>query len=768
MGEMDELLTEPLIPALAPGDPRFFAALNEAQRSAVEALDGPVLVLAGAGTGKTRVLTTRLAHILATRRAFPGEILAVTFTNKAAREMRERLEAMIGEAAGGVWLGTFHALAARILRRHAEAVGLTSNFTILDTDDQLRLLKQVIVAANIDERRWPARALLGIIERWKDRGLVPDKVPAGEAGASLGNDFADGRAVALYRDYQERLATVNAVDFGDLLLHNLTLFAAQPEILSSYQRRFRYLLVDEYQDTNVAQYLWLRLLAQQHKNLCCVGDDDQSIYSWRGAEIGNILRFESDFPGALIVRLEENYRSTPEILAAAAGVIAHNRGRLGKTLWTRAEAGDKVTVRGLWDAEQEARWVGDEIEALQRKRQPLREIAILVRAGFQTREFEERFIALALPYRVIGGPRFYERQEIRDAMAYLRLVRQPSDDLAFERIVNVPRRGIGTATLQQLHAAARAESLPLVEAARGLIAADRLPKAARNSLAGFIAALDRWRAESDRVSHTDLVQAVLDESGYTAMWQADRSPDAPGRLENLKELVVAMAEFENLAGFLEHVSLVMDNAADRSGDMVNLMTLHSAKGLEFDTVFLPGWEEGLFPSLRSVEEHGLKGLEEERRLAYVGLTRARHRAFVSFAANRRIHGQWQSAARSRFVDELSPDHVEIITEVGLGLGPGFGTVAASPGWTGASPGWGAAWNQSQMGRAGRQPLLIESARVPLRGQDVPKIGGFSVGDRVFHQKFGYGTIRKVEDNRLEINFEHAGDKKVMDAFVQRA
>ncbi|TMJ72696.1 MAG: DNA helicase II [Alphaproteobacteria bacterium] len=764
MAEMDDLLTEPPRPASPAGEARFFAALNEAQRRAVEALDGPVLVLAGAGTGKTRVLTTRLAHILATRRAFPGEVLAVTFTNKAAREMRERLDAMIGGTANGVWLGTFHAIAARILRRHAEAVGLTSNFTILDTDDQLRLLKQIIAAANLDERRWPARALLGAIERWKDRGLVPDKVPAGE-----GADVADGRAVALYRDYQERLATVNAVDFGDLLLHNLTLFAGQPEILASYQRRFRYLLVDEYQDTNIAQYLWLRLLAQQHKNLCCVGDDDQSIYSWRGAEIGNILKFESDFPGALIVRLEENYRSTPEILAAAAGVIAHNRGRLGKTLWTRAGAGDKVTVRGLWDAEQEARWAGDEIEALHRKGHALSEIAILVRAGFQTREFEERFIALALPYRVIGGPRFYERQEIRDALAYLRLVRQPSDDLAFERIVNVPRRGIGTATLQLLHATARAESLPLVEAARQLVAGGNVPKAARNSLAAFVAALDRWRAGADRVSHTDLVQSVLDESGYTAMWQADRSPDAPGRLENLKELVVAMAEFENLTGFLEHVSLVMDNAADSAGDMVNLMTLHSAKGLEFDTVFLPGWEEGLFPSLRSVEEHGLKGLEEERRLAYVGLTRARHRAFVSFAANRRIHGQWQSSARSRFVDELSPDHVEIVTELGLGMGAAFGSgTASAPGWTAASPGWGSAWNQSQMGRAGRQPLLIESARVPLRGQEVPKVGGFSVGDRVFHQKFGYGTIRKIEDNRLDINFEHAGDKKVMDAFVQRA
>jgi DNA helicase-2/ATP-dependent DNA helicase PcrA len=565
------------------------------------------------------------------------------------------------------------------------------------------------------------------------------------------------------------LKTVNAVDFGDLLLHNLTLFTENPEILAIYQRRFRYLLVDEYQDTNLAQYLWLRLLAQQHKNLCCVGDDDQSIYSWRGAEIGNILKFESDFPGALIVRLEQNYRSTPEILAAAAAIIAHNRGRLGKTLWTRAGAGDKLTVRGLWDAEQEARWVGDEIEALQRRGHPLREIALLVRAGFQTREFEERFIALALPYRVIGGPRFYERQEIRDALAYLRLVRQPNDDLAFERIVNMPRRGIGAATLQLLHAAARAGRRPLVEAARELIVGDRLPRAGRNALAGFLGALDRWRAAADRVSHTDLAQIVLDESGYTGMWQADNSPDAPGRLENLKELVVAMAEFENLTGFLEHVSLVMDNAADSAGDMVNLMTLHSAKGLEFDTVFLPGWEEGLFPSLRSVEEHGLKGLEEERRLAYVGLTRARRRVLVSFAANRRIHGQWQSTARSRFVDELPAAQVETVTEIGLGAAVWGGAAADDGGgWAASSPGWGAAWNRTQSARAMRQPLLIESARVPLRGQEVKKAGGFAVGDRVFHQKFGYGTVRQVEDNKLAIDFEHAGDKKVMDAFVERA
>ena len=665
---------------------------------------------------------------------------------------------MIGRAADGLWLGTFHAIAARILRRHAEAVGLKSSFTILDTDDQIRLLKQILQAEDIDERRWPARVLMSVIQRWKDRGLGPGKVPTGDA-----DGLADGRLIKLYERYQERLATVNAVDFGDLLLHNLALFTGHPDILAEYHRRFRYLLVDEYQDTNVAQYLWLRLLAQARRNLCCVGDDDQSIYSWRGAEVGNILRFESDFPGAAVIRLEENYRSTSRILGAAAGMIAHNSGRLGKTLWTQGDEGEKVVIRGVWDAEEEARWVGDEIEALQRAGHALSEIAILVRAGFQTREFEERFLALALPYRVIGGPRFYERQEIRDALAYLRLIAQPADDLAFERILNTPRRGIGSSTLQQLHTLARGERLPLIEAARELITGGRLRPAARNALAAFVASLDRWRAEADRISHTDLVQIVLDESGYTAMWQADRSPDAAGRLENLKELVVAMAEFENLGGFLEHVSLVMDNAADSGGDMVNLMTLHSAKGLEFETVFLPGWEDGLFPSQRAMEEGGLASLEEERRLAYVGLTRARHRAYVSFAANRRIHGQWQSAIRSRFVDELPAEHVEFVAEPGLDMrAAGFGAST-----------WGGGIDLPQAPAARpwaerRPPLLIESAPVPRRGTEVRRVGGFAVGDRVFHQKFGYGAVTAVEDNKLAIHFEHAGDKNVLDAYVEHA
>ncbi|HYM04474.1 MAG TPA: UvrD-helicase domain-containing protein, partial [Stellaceae bacterium] len=715
---------------------------------------GPVLVLAGAGTGKTRVLTTRLAHILATRRAYPSQILAVTFTNKAALEMRERLERMIGPAAEGLWLGTFHSIAARILRRHAEVVGLKPNFTILDTDDQLRLVKQIAAAEGIDDRRWPPRALLGAFERWKDRGLSPDKVPPGDR-----EELVNGRAIELFRLYQERLITLNAADFGDLLLHNLTIFTSRADILADYQQRFRYILVDEYQDTNVAQYLWLRLVAQGHRNLCCVGDDDQSVYSWRGAEIGNILRFERDFPGARIIRLEQNYRSTPHILAAASGLIAHNEGRLGKTLWTALNEGERIVVRGVWDGEEEARWVGEEIEARQRRQERLSEIAILVRAGFQTREFEERFITLGLPYRVIGGPRFYERQEIRDALAYLRLIHQPADDLAFERIINTPRRGIGSGTLQTLHALSRAERLPLTVAAERLVATDELKPAARRALRDFLTALTRWRGFAQTMLHTDLAASVLDESGYTAMWQADKSPEAPGRLENLKELVAAMAEFDTLEGFLEHVSLVMETAAASGGDMVSVMTLHSAKGLEFDTIFLPGWEEGLFPNQRAMDETGRAGLEEERRLAYVGLTRARHRAYVSYAANRRIHGQWQSTLPSRFIAELPVEHTETVAEPGL-----YPRAAAF----GSGEWGGGRFDAARLAPAPRRPPLVIAGSAPTAGREIRHVGGFASGDRIFHQKFGYGTVRRVDDNKLSISFDKAGDKMVMDAFVQKA
>jgi len=762
-----EMAENPITPApdappAAMAEPPYLGALNDAQRGAVEALDGPVLVLAGAGTGKTRVLTTRLAHILVSRRAFPGQILAVTFTNKAAREMRERVAGLVGPAAEDLWIGTFHSVAARILRRHAEAVGLKSNFTILDTDDQIRLLKQIMEAENIDSSRWPARALLGIIQRWKDRGLMPDKVSASEAG-----EFANGRVIELYKDYQQRLKTLNACDFGDLLLHNLTLFTSDETILADYQRRFRYVLVDEYQDTNVAQYLWLRLLAMQHRNICCVGDDDQSIYSWRGAEIGNILKFEKDFEGAQTVRLEQNYRSTPEILAAASALISHNSGRLGKTLWTEADGGDKVAVRGVWDGETEAREIGDEIESLQRKEISLDEMAVLVRASFQMREFEERFITTGIPYRVIGGPRFYERQEIRDAIAYLRVINSPDDGLAFERIVNTPRRGIGTATMQTVHHLSRGADISMIEAARRLVETDELRPQTRRALTNLLGDFDRWRAMAADTDHVELAETVLDESGYTEMWQKDKSPEAPGRLENLKELISALEEFDTLGGFLEHVSLVMEAGEADGGDMVSLMTLHAAKGLEFDHVFLPGWEEGTFPNQRSIDEGGAAALEEERRLAYVGLTRAKQKAHVSFAANRRIYNQWQSCIPSRFVEELPAEHVESAAEAGIygGLPSQGGYAESFPGgvdWDGKERGPG--FNRWQRNRRETQTIEGKARAIEASASS----GGVEVGVRVFHQKFGYGKVLSADGGKLEIAFEKAGTKKVMESFVEPA
>ncbi len=733
----------------------YLAALNEAQREAVLALEGLVLVLAGAGTGKTRALTTRLAHLLITGRATPGQLLAVTFTNKAAREMKDRVAALLGRPVEGWWLGTFHALAARLLREDAERLGLRPNFTILDTDDQLRLVKQLLEAENIDVKKWPARAVLSAIARWKDRALTPDKVAAGQAG-----ELAGGRALELYQAYQDRLRTLNACDFGDLLLHSLTLFQEHPDVLAKAHRRFRYILVDEYQDTNVAQYLWLRLLAQAQHNLCCVGDDDQSIYGWRGAEVGNILRFEQDLPGAKVIRLERNYRSTGRILAAASGLIGHNEGRLGKTLWTEDAAGEMVRLRGLWDGEAEARFVGDEIEALQRQDHRLSQFAILVRTSAQTREFEERFITLGLPYRVVGGPRFYERLEIRDALAYLRVVHQPDDGLAFERIINKPRRGLGNATLRLLHGHARHQEISLMRAARELVGTDELRPAARRALAALIADFDRWREQAEQAHHVDLAGTVLDESGYTEMWQNDKTAEAPGRLENLRELVNAMEEFESLAGFLEHVSLVMEAIEGQAQDQVNIMTLHAAKGLEFETVFLPGWEEGLFPNQRALDEGGLRSLEEERRLAYVGLTRARQRAIVSFAANRRMHGSWSAAVPSRFVDDLPEDQVERESDPGL-----YGATAGSFGTSGFAD-LGAGRESPGMvrarARAGQANRFIDV--IPSLVENRPA-ADFTKGARVFHRKFGYGTVRLVESDRLTIAFDQAGEKKVISSFV---
>lgn len=773
----------------------YIEGLNPEQRAAVEATEGPVLVLAGAGTGKTRVLTTRIAHILSLGLAWPSQILAVTFTNKAAREMKERIGSIVGpEVEGMPWLGTFHSIGVRMLRRHAELVGLKSGFTILDTDDQIRLLKQLLQAEQIDEKRWPARLLANTIDGWKNRGLSPEQVPAGE-----GATFAHGKGGKLYRDYQARLKALNAVDFGDLLLESIRLLRENPDVLAEYHKRFRYILVDEYQDTNVAQYLWLRLLAQGSRNVCCVGDDDQSIYGWRGAEVDNILRFESDFPGALVVRLERNYRSTGHILGAAAHLITHNEGRLGKTLFSEGESGEKVTVTGAWDSQEEARAIGEEIEALQREGHGLSQVAILVRASFQMREFEDRFVTLGFNYRVIGGPRFYERAEIRDALAYLRVIASPSDDLAFERIVNVPKRGLGDAALRQIHDHARAAGLPLVEAARELVASEELKPKVRLTLRDLVGNFDRWREQMARLPQHELAEIVLDESGYTEMWQKDRSAEAAGRLDNLKELVRSMEPFENLIGFLEHISLVMDAEGAAGQDAVNIMTLHSSKGLEFDTVFLPGWEEGVFPNQRALDEQGRAGLEEERRLAYVGITRARRRAKVFFASNRRIHGLWQSAVPSRFLDELSEKDVEVTESRGgsgwgggqgggyagrYGYGPSRFDEAQTFGSSYSTPGWQRAQNATRSSAAasggkssggfaerGSRYGASDAARGRvIEGELVAKSGGppsrFGRGDRVFHQKFGYGDVVAVEGNKLTVQFDKAGEKKVVDSFVQ--
>jgi DNA helicase-2/ATP-dependent DNA helicase PcrA len=783
------------LPAAPAPEPPYLSGLNAPQREAVLTTEGPVLVLAGAGTGKTAALTARLAHLIATRRAWPSEILAVTFTNKAAREMRERVGRHIGEAVEGMpWLGTFHSIGAKMLRRHAELVGLKSNFTILDTDDQLRLLKQIILAADIDEKRWPARLLAGMIDRWKNKGWTPDQVDAGEA-----EGYANGKGAQLYKLYQARLRDLNACDFGDLLLHMLVILKTHRDVLELYQQRFKYVLVDEYQDTNQSQYLWLRLLAQERKNICCVGDDDQSIYSWRGAEVSNILKFEKDFPGAAIIRLEQNYRSTPHILGAASGLIAQNATRLGKTLWTeeRDESGgegEKVQVIGVWDGPEEARRVGDELETLQRRGANgnpgrLDHAAILVRAQFQTREFEDRFIAIGLPYRIVGGFRFYERAEIRDALGYLRVLAQPADDLAFERIVNVPKRGLGDKAVAKLHMLARVEGVPLSQAAAQILDTDELTGAARRSLGNLVGDFARWRGKLDELPHPELARLLLDESGYTAMLQADRSAESAGRLENLAELTRAMEEYETLGAFLEHVSLVMDNDADTQADKVTIMTIHAAKGLEFDTVFLAGWEEGVFPSQRALDEGGNASLEEERRLAYVAITRARRKCFIFHAANRRIYGQWTSSIPSRFVAELPEPHLDQETTMtggaslwranwserddpfaevgrGTGRGPGWQRATQSPSPLG---GRGVGERGSRFGSPAsayaRPPLEARASAVSFGN---PGRTDIQVGQRVFHAKFGYGEVAEIEGNKLEIDFEHSGRKRVLDSFVSLA
>jgi DNA helicase-2/ATP-dependent DNA helicase PcrA len=729
-------------------------------------------MLAGAGTGKTAALTARLGYLIRTRRAWPSEILCVTFTNKAAREMRHRVGQLIGDAVEGMpWLGTFHSICAKMLRRHAELVGLKSNYTILDTDDQLRLLKQLIGDADLDEKRWPARQLAGLIDRWKNRGLNPEDLDAAENEA-----YANGKGQAMYGRYQERLKALNACDFGDLMLHMLNIFRRERDILEMYQQRFKYVLVDEYQDTNAVQYLWLRLLAQERKNICVVGDDDQSIYSWRGAEVANILRFEKDFPGAAVIRLEQNYRSTPQILAAASGLIAANSGRLGKTLWTELPAGEKVRVIGVWDAPEEARRVGEEIERLEREGAALEQVAILVRAQYQTREFEDRFIQIGLNYRIVGGFRFYERAEIRDALAYLRVIAQPADDLAFERIHNQPKRGLGAKALEAMHQHARRQNMPLAAAALELADSDELPARARGSIASLMSGFLRWRELEPQATPSELLRTVLEETGYNAMLSAERSAESAGRQDNLVELARAMEEYETLGDFLEHVSLVMDNDAADDAEKVTIMTIHAAKGLEFDHVFLPGWEEGVFPSQRALDEGGLAALEEERRLAYVAITRARRRCTILHAANRRIYGTWSSSIPSRFIAELPEDHIAVETTM-----------------TGGASLWRANWSETEdpfahvsrdrpdRARArgpgwpralstGYDPVpkrLAEPGRSAASFAAKPR-GDVAIGMRVFHDKFGYGEVLGQEGNKLEIEFETSGRKRVIDSFVTPA
>ena len=725
--------------------------LNPSQRQAVEQTQGPVLVLAGAGTGKTRVLTSRMAYIIHTQQIFPSQILAVTFTNKAAQEMKERVSALMGGAPmDGWWLGTFHSLAARMLRRHADLIGLNSNFTILDTDDQIRLIKQIFTERNIDPKKNTPKVMASIIGAWKDKAKTPQDVLPADV-----SDFADGQSLDVYRDYQSRLKTINACDFGDLLLHVITILKDpnHAHILGEYHNRFRYIMVDEYQDTNVSQYLWLKLLAQnphntQGSNICCVGDDDQSIYGWRGAEVDNILRFEQDFAGAQVIKLEENYRSTGHILNAANAVIKQNSKRLGKDLFTSIGEGEKVTVRALWDGAAEARWIGEEVESLQTKNYNLGQMAVLVRAGFQMRSFEERFVQLGLNYVVIGGPRFYERMEIRDALAYLRVVAQPQDDLALERVINTPKRGIGDSTVKALHHHARLKGISLYQSIQDLTQTSELRPKVRTTLMALYDQFERWRSMVDSTNHADLAALILEEAGYIAMWKADKSIEAPGRLENLEEFISAMRDFDSLAAFLEHIALVLDTQDQNDGNHITLMTLHGAKGLEFDVAFLPGWEDGLFPSQRSMDENGLKGLEEERRLAYVGITRAKKKAYISYVANRQMYGNWVNALPSRFIEELPPEHIHAFSDSGLHMA-----------------GRSAHWDSS--GWKDRQEQPATMGRILEKVQKASADGSLMMGDIVFHQKFGQGKIVYIDGQKLDILFDHAGQKRVMDSFVEK-
>ena len=629
--------------------------LNKAQKEAVLHLDGPLLIVAGAGSGKTKVLTSRIAHIIREKKAFPNQILSVTFTNKAAKEMQNRVSKILGSAAIGLsWLGTFHSICAKLLRKHASAANLNSNFTIIDTDDQTRLIKNICKAENIDIKQLAPRFILAIIDRWKNKGYYPSEVIINK------KDIYEKTILPLYKIYQQKLTDLNSCDFGDLILHTVKILENYPDIRQIYSNNFKYILVDEYQDTNFIQSKWLSLLSEKNKNLCCVGDDDQSIYSWRGAEIKNFLEFDQVYKNTKVIRLEQNYRSSQNILSVASNLIANNENRVGKTLTTTMEEGDLVKLNCFKNGKDEAIGISDEIEKKLKKKYSFNNMAILVRAIFQTREFEERFLKIGMPYRILGGTKFYERSEIKDCVAYLRLIHQERDDLAFERIVNNPKRSIGDTTLRTVHEYAKENSLSLEKASIKMIEQNLIKPKTKIGLGFFLNSLSKWRNDLliKKISHIKLLQIVLDESGYSAMLKNKKDIDNENRLENIKELLSAMKEFDNLESFLEHVSLATSIDQEWDGEKVNMMTMHAAKGLEFDVVFLPGWEEGLFPHQKSIEEKGQNGLEEERRLAYVGITRAKKKAIISFSMNRFYQGDWIDSMASRFIEELPEKHLE--------------------------------------------------------------------------------------------------------------
>ena len=629
--------------------------LNEAQKEAVMHLDGPLLIVAGAGSGKTKVLTSRIANIIKEKKAFPNQILAVTFTNKAAKEMQNRVSKILGSAAVGLsWLGTFHSICAKLLRKHASAAQLNSNFTIIDTDDQIRLIKNICKAENIDIKQLSPRFILAIIDRWKNKGFYPGEVIINK------KDIYEKTVLPLYKIYQQKLTDLNSCDFGDLILHTVKILEFNPDIREIYSKNFKYILVDEYQDTNFIQSKWLNLLSEKNKNICCVGDDDQSIYSWRGAEIKNFLEFDQVYENTKVIRLEQNYRSSQNILSVASNLISNNQNRVGKTLITTMEEGDLVQLNCFKNGKDEAIGVSDEIEKKIKKKFSYNNIAILVRAIFQTREFEERFLKIGMPYRILGGTKFYERAEIKDCVAYLRLIHQEKDDLAFERIVNNPKRSIGDSTLKNIHEFAKENNLNLERASIKMLEQNLIKPKAKIGLSLFINSLNKWRNDLTikKSNHIKLLQIVLDESGYSAMLKNKKDLDNENRLENIKELLSAMKEFDNLESFLEHVSLATSVDQEWDGEKINMMTMHAAKGLEFDVVFLPGWEEGLFPHQKSIEEKGQNGLEEERRLAYVGITRAKKKAIISFSMNRFYQGDWIDSMASRFIDELPEKHLE--------------------------------------------------------------------------------------------------------------